>query len=593
MKKLYLFVLLAVATTVMAEVRVETFDVKDGTTTKTYVTAPTTKECQKASWTVFAGGVLKNLGNMGDTNYAAVTRAMKDADNGVYPYMESSTIEDGIDSLWLDWNSNGDESGNWNIVIYINGDSITSITDKAGAKIAAGQTMNKFGIGQLNIDGDFTIKIVNKSLHGSTDQSKNFKRFVIDNLSWTTHGSAPIKPNPEFKFADEMVYKKVNVIAFSNPLTNGSDGTPVYKSSNKDVATVAENGTVTIVGEGLTTITATVAETETYKAAEASYTLRVVPINFNIETFDGAANITSGTSYYLTAVTPCPASTATGIVWTTWLGSVRNAVASWPAANNAAAIRGKKSTETEYGYLVSDAISGGIDSLAFDWNSNANESSAKSPWNIEIYINDQLVGSITDQCANKKPSGEEFRYTLGNLKVDGAFTIKFVNKNDNDEDVTGNQYRWVMDNLEWYSYKAPCDNQYGIMVDGETYIAGVKDDSKEHAEYKIEANLNADQTFVIYNYCAEESFMANQEEGGYWFHYTNDNHDAFKAPATGKYTIYLKMYGPGNNWIWTSYETATGMSGTAIKADVRKVVENGTVVIYRNGVRYNLQGKEL
>ena len=75
MRKIVLFALLFVATAMFAEVRVETFDTKDGTATNTYVTSVTTKECQQASWTFFSGGILKNLGNMGNTNFAAVIRA--------------------------------------------------------------------------------------------------------------------------------------------------------------------------------------------------------------------------------------------------------------------------------------------------------------------------------------------------------------------------------------------------------------------------------------------------------------------------------------------------------------------------------------
>ena len=61
-----------------------------------------------------------------------------------------------------------------------------------------------------------------------------------------------------------------------------------YSSSNTDVATVAADGTVTIVGAGTTTITATFAETDTHKGATASYTLTVskqnVTLSFSQET---------------------------------------------------------------------------------------------------------------------------------------------------------------------------------------------------------------------------------------------------------------------------------------------------------------------
>lgn len=547
-----------------AEVRVETFDTKDGTTTSTYVTAVTTKECQQASWTFFSGGVLKNLGNMGANNFAGVIRAKKKGET-VTPYFYSDSIADGIDSLWFTWNSNGNEApfGNWNVKVYVNDSMVGNITDAGAAKIAAAGPFNVFKAGKINKEGKFVIKIVNESYY---DTTANYMRFVFDNLSWTTYGSAPIKETPTFEFAEASVIKKIDVIAFSNALTNTSDGTPTFESSNPAVATVAANGSVTIVGLGTTVITASVAETDTYKAAEASYTLRVVPLNFNMETFDGAANITSGSSYYITKDSVCPASTATGIVWTTYLGSIRNTMASWPAANIAACVRAKKSTEPKFGYLKSSTISGGIDSLAFDWNTNGDESTRKQNWNIVIYINGDSVGAITDKPAAKQTAGNEFRYTLGNLKKDGDFVIEIVNKDTAEADA--NQFRWAMDNLEWYSYEAPCENNFGIIVDNDAdkYIPGEYDAVKN--EVKVVAELEKDQEVALYNKCAETTFTASQEEGGYWFTVADGK---WYAPAVGTYTIFIKL-NPGNDVVWTAYQ--------APKYEVTIAdVENGTLVV--------------
>lgn len=49
----------------------------------------------------------------------------------------------------------------------------------------------------------------------------------------------------------------------------------VYSSSNAAVATVAADGTVTLLGAGTTTITASISDSETYEDASASYTLTV------------------------------------------------------------------------------------------------------------------------------------------------------------------------------------------------------------------------------------------------------------------------------------------------------------------------------
>lgn len=58
-------------------------------------------------------------------------------------------------------------------------------------------------------------------------------------------------------------------------LNNPGNQTITYSSSNEKVATIASDGTVTLVAEGETTITATAAATDAYEAGTASYTLTV------------------------------------------------------------------------------------------------------------------------------------------------------------------------------------------------------------------------------------------------------------------------------------------------------------------------------
>lgn len=85
---------------------------------------------------------------------------------------------------------------------------------------------------------------------------------------------------PEFSFGETNAFSiKIgdNFTAPTLSFAEGFDGTVTYESSNTDVATVANDGTVTVKAVGETVITASSVKTEEYKAGSASYTLTVNP----------------------------------------------------------------------------------------------------------------------------------------------------------------------------------------------------------------------------------------------------------------------------------------------------------------------------
>ena len=67
--------------------------------------------------------------------------------------------------------------------------------------------------------------------------------------------------------------------------TTNSDGVVTYESSDEEVATIDENGIITPVGKGTTTITAFVAETETYLPDKKSFKLTVTVDGYIDATF--------------------------------------------------------------------------------------------------------------------------------------------------------------------------------------------------------------------------------------------------------------------------------------------------------------------
>lgn len=116
-----------------------------------------------------------------------------------------------------------------------------------------------------------------------TDQKANVTGFVMldDYMDKQTWEIIPVayefvtyeeKNSPELSFEKPLIELPMGETAVSaNALTCNSDGAVTYSSSDENVATVAENGTVTFVAPGLATITATVAVTDTYNEGTASY----------------------------------------------------------------------------------------------------------------------------------------------------------------------------------------------------------------------------------------------------------------------------------------------------------------------------------
>lgn len=102
-------------------------------------------------------------------------------------------------------------------------------------------------------------------------------------------GTFTIKTKPDLKFDTTNVALVIGE-TFTNQLTTNSTGTVTYASSDATIASVDDKGTVQALKAGKATITASVAETETYKAAVATYTISVQKKEA-VAWFDG--NITS------------------------------------------------------------------------------------------------------------------------------------------------------------------------------------------------------------------------------------------------------------------------------------------------------------
>ena len=101
------------------------------------------------------------------------------------------------------------------------------------------------------------------------------------------------KSSQTISFQKDSITKTYGDPAFTNLATSTGDGTVVYASSNKNVATVnSSSGRVSIVGIGSTTITATASSTNDYAEGSASYVLTVeaAPLSGDTNDDDDADN---------------------------------------------------------------------------------------------------------------------------------------------------------------------------------------------------------------------------------------------------------------------------------------------------------------
>lgn len=85
------------------------------------------------------------------------------------------------------------------------------------------------------------------------------------------------KSNPELTFSGITgdITKMLADGSYSSKATTKSDATIVYSSSNQEVATIDQQGTITLLAGGTTVIKAEVAETATFDASFVEYTLKV------------------------------------------------------------------------------------------------------------------------------------------------------------------------------------------------------------------------------------------------------------------------------------------------------------------------------
>lgn len=198
---------------------------------------------------------------------AAVIGAMK-----ITPYLLYTTKEATLDTRnGLTYINNDliDNTGSDDVVFTI------APADGGATIIASGENAGQVTAENDEVEGDFTVK----AKWGDVETT-----YILHILSLSV-------ANPSFENAVVRLDLTDDVPA--NALNkDGHDATPAYTSSNTAVADFV-GGVLTLKGVGQTTITATLAQTENYKAATASYILRVEDNSASVQV-ERFSNVSTG-----------------------------------------------------------------------------------------------------------------------------------------------------------------------------------------------------------------------------------------------------------------------------------------------------------
>ena len=158
---------------------------------------------------------------------------------------------------------------------------------------------------QCVLNDEALLMISSYYVYYSTSQSK----WAVSNSASDSHtcylyGLNPGRQKLELVFSETSVtYDIATGGSFTAPTLSGAQTDVTYTSSNAAVATVnATSGAVTIVGTGITVITASADGNDTFKPASATYTIHVIDGSVAPKTYvrvTSSSNLVVGAKYLL------------------------------------------------------------------------------------------------------------------------------------------------------------------------------------------------------------------------------------------------------------------------------------------------------
>ena len=224
------------------------FEVGDVVTGSAVVTLTTFNECAEiTTLTATTAGVTVTKGEGATPMNVAIADLQKDM-QGCLLYFEGLTYNG---SAFVDDDDN---------TIVPNNKFITLPT------LSEGKTYNVTGVAVWYVQSDGSYWAIAPR---TADEIELVTSQVAPESSWDVEAEVVVDLNE----------------TFAAVFTTNSDGAVTYSSSDEAVATIDAEGVITLVGKGVTTITATVAETETYLADSKSFTLTVAEAGYTDANF--------------------------------------------------------------------------------------------------------------------------------------------------------------------------------------------------------------------------------------------------------------------------------------------------------------------
>ena len=138
------------------------------------------------------------------------------------------------------------------------------------------------------------------------------------------------------------------------------------------------------------------------------------------------------------------------------------------------------------------------------------------------------------------------------------------------------------------------ETQWGLLINGNDFVAAWKNPNNPVELMLTGVSLSNGDSFVLHDDTEHASWViSNYKEGSYQFTIAGDDPKHYEVTETGLYDFYVYSTLDGvDNYIYVAKQGSTGCENVyGTEVELRKVIENGVLYIYRDGKVYNIQGQ--